>query len=67
MRGWSPFANAPACISAARTNAHCITLWPKFSDNSMDEAVAGHANRIEVTLHSDYAVTIRDNGRGIPD
>jgi topoisomerase-4 subunit B len=32
----------------------------------MDEAVAGHANRIEVELHADYSVTIRDNGRGIP-
>ena len=35
-------------------------------DTSMDEAVAGHANRIEVELHEDYAITIRDNGRGIP-
>ncbi|MCG6885414.1 MAG: DNA topoisomerase IV subunit B, partial [Silicimonas sp.] len=35
-------------------------------DNSMDEAVAGHANWIEVELHEDHAVTIRDNGRGIP-
>ncbi len=35
-------------------------------DNSMDEAVAGHANRIEVELHEDYSLTIRDNGRGIP-
>ena len=35
-------------------------------DNSMDEAVAGHANRIEVELHSDYSISIKDNGRGIP-
>ncbi|MDG0986520.1 MAG: DNA topoisomerase IV subunit B, partial [Paracoccaceae bacterium] len=35
-------------------------------DNSMDEAVAGQANRIEVELHSDYSISIKDNGRGIP-
>ena len=35
-------------------------------DNSMDEAVAGHANWIEVELHENYHVTVRDNGRGIP-
>ncbi len=35
-------------------------------DNAMDEAVAGHANRIEVELLADGAITVRDNGRGIP-
>jgi len=35
-------------------------------DNSMDEAVAGHANWIEVELHANFHVTVRDNGRGIP-
>ena len=32
----------------------------------MDEAVAGHANRIEVELHADGSLTVRDNGRGMP-
>tara|TARA_Y100000739_G_C20604140_1_gene464617 strand:- start:1068 stop:2927 length:1860 start_codon:yes stop_codon:yes gene_type:complete len=41
-------------------------LVSEILDNSMDEAVAGFANRIEVELHSDNSVTIRDNGRGIP-
>ncbi|MDJ1008844.1 MAG: DNA topoisomerase IV subunit B [Paracoccaceae bacterium] len=35
-------------------------------DNSMDEAVAGHASRIEIEMHEDRSVTVRDNGRGIP-
>jgi topoisomerase-4 subunit B len=41
-------------------------LVAEIVDNSMDEAVAGHATRIEVELHADHSVTIRDNGRGIP-
>ena len=41
-------------------------MLAEILDNSMDEAVAGHANRIEVELHEDYAITVRDNGRGMP-
>ncbi|MCB6178742.1 DNA topoisomerase IV subunit B [Rhodobacter sp. Har01] len=41
-------------------------LAAEILDNSMDEAVAGHANRIEVELLADGSLTIRDNGRGIP-
>ena len=35
-------------------------------DNSVDEALAGHANRIDVVLNPDGSCTVRDNGRGIP-
>ncbi|TDE42644.1 type IIA DNA topoisomerase subunit B [Nonomuraea mesophila] len=42
---------------------HC--LW-EIVDNSVDEALAGHCNRIEVELYADGSIEVRDNGRGIP-
>jgi len=41
-------------------------LAAEVIDNSMDEAVAGHASRIEITLDADNRLTVSDNGRGIP-
>lgn len=42
---------------------HC--LW-EIIDNSVDEALAGNCDAIEVVLHADTSVTVKDNGRGIP-
>jgi DNA gyrase subunit B len=42
---------------------HC--LW-EIIDNSVDEALGGHCDRIEVILHQDGSVEVQDNGRGIP-
>src|SRR5690625_751991 len=42
---------------------HC--LW-EIIDNSVDEALEGHADAIEIVLHPDESVEVRDNGRGIP-
>ena len=41
-------------------------LAAEILDNSMDEAVAGHASRIDIYLESADRLTIRDNGRGMP-
>lgn len=40
-------------------------IW-EIVDNSVDEAMAGHGDRIEATLHKDGSVSVIDNGRGVP-
>ncbi len=66
LEGLEPVRKRPGMYIGGTDERALHHMVAEVLDNSMDEAVAGFANRIEVELHSDYAITIRDNGRGIP-
>ena len=66
LEGLEPVRKRPGMYIGGTDERALHHLVAEVLDNSMDEAVAGHATRIEVELLADYAVMIRDNGRGIP-
>jgi len=66
LEGLEPVRRRPGMYiggSDARAMHHLVA---ELLDNAMDEAVAGHATRIELALGRDNEVTVSDNGRGIP-
>ncbi len=66
LEGLEPVRKRPGMYIGGTDERALHHLVAEILDNSMDEAVAGHASRIEVELHADYSITIRDNGRGMP-
>ncbi len=66
LEGLEPVRRHPAMYVGGTDEAAMHHLFAEVLDNAMDEAVAGHATRIEVELAADGTVTVRDNGRGIP-
>lgn len=66
LEGLEPVRRRPGMYIGGTDEAAMHHLVAEVLDNSMDEAVAGHATYIEIELSSANQVTIRDNGRGIP-
>ncbi|MEM6414310.1 MAG: DNA topoisomerase IV subunit B [Pseudomonadota bacterium] len=66
LEGLEPVRKRPGMYIGGTDEKALHHLFAEVLDNSMDEAVAGHATRIEIELHEDGYLTVADNGRGIP-
>jgi topoisomerase-4 subunit B len=66
LEGLEPVRRRPGMYIGGTDENAMHHLAAEIIDNAMDEAVAGHADRIEVSLEAGNFLTVRDNGRGIP-
>jgi len=66
LEGVEPVRQRPGMYIGGTDERALHHLVAEILDNSMDEAVAGHASRISLALNADGSLTISDNGRGIP-
>lgn len=63
LSGLDPVKKRPGMYTDTTRPNH---LAQEVIDNSVDEALAGHANKVEVVLHKDGSISVNDNGRGMP-
>lgn len=63
LTGLDPVKKRPGMYTETTRPNH---LAQEVIDNSVDEALAGHAKSIEVILHKDHSITVSDDGRGMP-
>src|SRR5690606_26840540 len=66
LEGLEPVRMRPGMYIGGTDEKSLHHLFAEVIDNAMDEAVAGHANFIDVNLDADGYLTVIDNGRGIP-
>ena len=66
LEGLEPVRKRPGMYIGGTDERAWHHLFAEVLDNAMDEAVAGHASRIEIKLAADGFLTVTDNGRGIP-